>query len=276
MCQFYPEFASGGFVKRIVTGLLLAAAFPAMAQPAREADWDVLRNPGRRSITAYIPVTTGLMLGVRCVDGAFDAVIAGLPESPQDQRTRPLHIAFGDEPLHRTNWNVTTNRTVAMADFPSAFARSVRRGGPMKIIVPDGAGRGRDLVHDLVLPASSSAIEETMAACNRPLEDPRDALLSDIEAGGLPAGIHWVRIPQPTYPSTNYTRGYAVITCIASADGALSQCETESEQPPKSRFGHAALRAARDARVGGNAGPDELIVPRLLSFRINFATDWNR
>ena len=263
-------------MERIVIGLLLAAAFPAEAQQAPEADWDVLRNPGRRSITAYLPVTTGLMLGVRCVDGAFDAVIAGLPESPQDQRTRPLHIAFGDEALRGTNWNVSTNRTVAIADFPSAFARSVRRGGPMKIMIPGGAGEGRDLVHDLVLPPSSKIIEETMAACNRPLEDPRDALLSDIEAGGLPAGIHWVRIPQPTYPSNNYTRGYAVITCLAEADGSLTRCETESEQPPKSRFAQAALRAARDARVGSNAGPEGQIVPRLLSFRISFTTDWNR
>ena len=263
-------------MKRIITGLLLAAAFPAQAQQAPEADWDVLRNPGRRSITAYIPVTTGLMLGVRCVDGAFDAVIAGLPESPQDQRTRSLHLAFGGEPLRATNWNVSTNRTVAIADFPSAFARSVRRGGPMKIMIPGGAGEGRDLVHDLVLPPSSKVIEETMAACNRPLEDPRDALLSDIEAGGLPAGIHWVHIPQPVFPNTNYSRGYAVVTCVAEADGTLTRCEAESEQPPKSRFAQAAIRAARGARVASDTDSDAQITPRLLSFRMTFTNDWNR
>ena len=114
-----------------------------------------------------------------------------------------------------------------------------------------------------------------MVACDRPLVDPRDALLSDIEAGGLPAGIHWVRTPQPTFPSTNYARGYAVITCVAEADGSLTHCEAESEQPPKSRFAQAALRAARNARVGSDAGPDGQITPRLLSFRINFASDWN-
>jgi hypothetical protein len=257
----------------VVLDLLLAVALPAMAQDAAEADWDTLRDPAKRSVIAYIPVTTGLMLGVRCTDGAFDAVIAGLPEHPRGRPTRALHLAFGDEPLHATNWSVTTDRTVAISDYPALFARSLRKGGPLKIMVPGGAGDGRNLVHDLVLPPSSAAIAETMAACDRPLEDPRDALLPDIGPNGLPAGLHWERQPRPRYPMTNFASGYAVISCIAGADGALSQCQAESEQPARGRFAEAALHATRDARVVSDTEPTGQLRPRLIAFRVNFYID---
>ena len=258
-------------MKRYIgVALLLAAALPAMAQDAAEPDWDVLRDPAQKSVVAYIPLTTGLALAVRCVDGAFDAVIAGLPVYAQGRPTRPLHIAFGDDPLRQTNWNVTTDRTVAIADYPSAFARSLRKGGPLKIMIPRGADDGRNLVHNLILPPSSAAIGETMAACNRPLEDPRDALLPDIEERGLPAGITWARQPRPRYPNTNYATGYAVLTCLAGADGALNQCEVESEQPAKSRFGEAALRATPTARIASTTEPTGQITPRMIAFRVNF------
>ena len=251
-------------------GLLLGAALPAMAQDAAEPDWDISRDPAKKSVIAYIPLTTGLALAVRCVDGAFDAVIAGLPTYPQGRPTRPLHLAFGDDTMRETNWSVTTDRTVAISDYPAAFARSLRKGGPLKIMIPRGADDGRNLVHNLTLPPSSAAIAETMAACDRPLEDPRDALLPDIEAGGLPAGITGARQPRPRYPNTNNATGYAVLTCVAGADGALSQCEVESEQPAKSRFGEAALRATPNARIASATEPTGQITPRMIAFRVNF------
>jgi hypothetical protein len=180
------------------------------------------------------------------------------------------HVAFGDEPLHQTNWNVTTDRTVAIADYPSAFARHLRKGGPLKIMIPGGAGNGRNLRHDLVLSPSSAAIEETLTRCRVPLEDPRDALLPDIDDRGLPAGMNWARAPRPRYPNTNYATGYAVMTCVADADGELGQCQIESEQPAKSRFGEAALRAMPDARVSSTTEPTGRITSRLIGFRVNF------
>lgn len=258
-------------MKRFLSLAAIAAvALPAFAQDSAEADWEVIRDPAKKSVVTYIPVTSGLLLGVRCVDGAFDAIIGGLPTYPQGRPTRPLHLAFGDEPLHETNWSVTTDRTVAISDYPAAFARSVRKGGPLKIMIPGGAGDGRNLRHDLVLPASSAAIEETLTACNRPLEDPRDALLPDIEDRGLPAGLNWARAPRPTYPRTNYASGYAVISCVVAPDGRLNQCQVESEQPAKSRFAEAALRAIPDARLTSTTEPTGQIRPRMIAFRANF------
>ena len=269
--------------------VLTAIALPAFAQdtaasasateatpsdaPAPDADWTLLRDRGKKSLIAYIPVTTGLMLAVRCVDGALDGVITGLPQYPAGRPTRPLGLAFGDEPIQRTRWSVTTDRTVAISDYPARFARSLKRGGSLKILIPGGAEDGRNLRHDLTLPASGSAIEQTLAACNRPLEDPRDDLLPDIEDNGLPAGLTWARRPWGRYPNTNYASGYAVVSCVAQTDGSLQQCELESEQPPRSRFGEVALRATRDARLdvtGENAGR---ALPRMIAFRANFYMD---
>ena len=268
-------------MKRFVVGGLMAVlALPAFAQdavpgqaapqPPGEADWDVTRDPRHKSVIAWIPVTSGLALAVRCVDGAMDTVIAGLPATPTGQATRPLHIAFGDAPLRQTNWNVTTDRTVAIADYPAAFARKLRQGGPLKIMIPGGAEGGRNLRHNLTLPPSSAAIEEALTACGVPLDDPRDALLPDIDPRGMPAGIRWETAPRPRYPNTNYAAGYAVVSCLAAADGALNQCQVESEQPAGSRFGEAALRAMPRARVGSTTDPAAPIMPRMIGFRVNF------
>ncbi|NBW12430.1 MAG: hypothetical protein EBR82_30805 [Caulobacteraceae bacterium] len=263
-------------MKRIVIGGLVLAialpnlAWPAFAQDTAQADWEVIRDPRHKSVIAWIPVTTGLTLAVRCTDGALDTLIAGLPATPTGQRTRPLHIAFGDKPLRQTNWNVTTDRTVAIADYPAAFARDLRQGGALKIMIPRGAADGRNLRHDLELTPSSTAIEEVLTSCQTPLEDPRDALLPDIDERGLPPGMNWARAPRPRYPNTNYATGYAVVTCLAGADGSVSRCQVESQQPANGRFGDAALRAMPDARVGSTTEATGQITPRLIGFRVNF------
>jgi len=250
------------------------AAAPA-AQPDSEADWTLLRDERKKSLIAFIPVTTGLMLAVRCMDGALDGVITGLPAHPRGRPTRPLGLAFGTERMHQTSWSVTTDPTVAISDYPASFARSLKRGGALKIMVPGGAPDGRNLIHDLTLPGSTSAIEQTLAACGRPLEDPRDDLLPDIEEGGLPLGLIWAKEPRIAYPNTFLAAGYAVVSCVAQTDGSLEQCQLEAEQPPRSRFGNAALRATREARIDvTDQAPGAL--PRMIAFRANFTTDPNQ
>jgi hypothetical protein len=253
-----------------VCGLVLTVALPAFAQDTTDADWAILRDPGHKSLIAYVPMTSGLTLAVRCVDGALDTLIAGLPPVPGGQAVRPLHIGFGDEAPRRSNWNVTTDPTVAIADYPAAFARDLRKGGQMRVVIPGGAGDGRNLRHEILLSPSSAAIEEALTSCGVPLTDPRDALLPDIDERGLPAGISWARPPRPRYPETRYAKGYAVVTCVANADGALNQCQVESEQPARSHFGEAALRAMPNARITSATEPAGQITPRLIAFRVNF------
>lgn len=254
------------------SAVALVFALPALAQD-QEQDWAMLRDPAKKTIVAYIPLTTGLSIGVRCTDGALGAVIAGLPEAPRGQRTRPLRISNGEDPALDTRWNVTKNRTVAVADYPAPFARNLREGGRLQITIPGGGGAGRALRHDLALPPSQAAIDEVLTACNKPAVDPRDALLPDIEEGGLPGGVTWARRPSVEFPDTRYAEGYAVVTCLANPDGSLSQCVVESEHPADGVFGAAVLRATTRARINSPYEPTGAIAPRMIGFRMNFRTD---
>ncbi|MFC5345640.1 hypothetical protein ACETK8_03825 [Brevundimonas staleyi] len=249
---------------------LLAVAGSALAQDVTEDDWEVIRQPERKTVFAYIPTSTGLTIGFRCMDGVYGAVIGGLPEAPRNARIRTLRIGIGDKEPHDSRWSVTTDRTVAIADYPASLARSLRDGGEVSILIPGGGGEGRNLRHDLVLPASSAAIDQTLTACNRPTEDPRDALLPEITENGLPDGVTWARAPRPSYPSTNYAEGYAVVTCVVQPNGALAQCQIESEHPDDGRFGRNALRATNDARINSPGETPGQYAPRMIGFRVNY------
>lgn len=253
-----------------LSALALVVALPALAQD-QEQDWEMLRDPAKKTVVAYMPLTTGLSIGVRCTDNVLGAVIAGLPEAPRGQKTRQMVMIFGDGHAHPWRWNVTTNRTVAVADYPAPFARELREGGRLQITIPGGAGNGRALRHDLALPPSNAAIDEVLSACGKPTVDPRDALLPDIEEGGLPGGVTWARRPSVSWPmNSRYGEGYAVVTCLANPDGSLSQCAVESEHPADGVFGGAALRAAGRARINSPNESPGALAPRMIGFRVNF------
>ena len=55
--------------------------------------------------------------------------------------------------------------------------------------------------------------------------------------------------------------GRAVISCLLTDTGRLSECRLEREQPPGWRFGEVSLRAARDYRFDpGDAEPGTLVL----------------
>lgn len=250
-----------------LTAVLLASS--ALAQDVTD-DWEVIRQPEKKALFVFVPTSTGLTIGFRCMDGVYAALIAGLPEASRNTRTRSLSFKVNDGKTYESRWNVATDRTAALADYPAALARELREGGNVSIIIPGGGGNGRNLRHDLTLPASSAAIDETLAVCGRKLEDPRDALLPEIAESGLPDGVTWARPPRGTYPRTNYAEGYAVITCVVKPDGGVDQCEVESEWPADGGFGRNALRATDAARILSPGETPGQYAPRMIGFRVNY------
>ncbi len=234
--------------------LLLALALastPVQDDPAR--DWDLHRDPESGSLMAVTTWDTGFGLAFRCRQGSFAAVAAGLP--PERGQRRRLMIRFRDERPYASMWTPTTDRSVAVADYPAMLAREFRQGGSLRITVPDGAADGRDLTYAVELPASNTAIDTVLTECGKPLVDPRDAELEAVEGGGLSGGATWARAPRVRFPNTNYASGFAVVTCLARPEGRLTDCLLESEHPQDGRFGEAALRGARAARVAFPDGP---------------------
>ncbi|NBB65627.1 hypothetical protein GVN18_40910 [Pseudomonas sp. ODNR1LW] len=252
----------------LTLGLTAGSAAAQNAPPAGE-DWDLVRDARKNSTIAYVTTTTGLSIATRCMEDGYSALIFGLPEATRRTKTRPLQITFRDEETSEWRWNVTTDRAGAVADFPAPFARELRQGGRLQIMVPDGAGEGRNLRYDLNLPASGSAIDETLTACDRPLVDPRDQELEAIAEDGLQVGMRWDRRIRPRYPfQSRYSAGFVVTTCVAQPDGSLRDCVIETEHPGDGRFGEAVLKAVGDATVAYDG--DQPTAPRMMAFRVNF------
>lgn len=252
-------------------GLILAlgAASGALAQDTPQ-DWDLIRQPENRTTIAYLELSSGLTIGFRCVDGAYGAIVAGLPAARRNETIRTLGLQIRDRPLKDTRWTVTRDRSSALADFPASLARSFREGGPVSLVVPGGAEGGRNLRYNIPLPASPAAINETLTACEKPLVDPRDELLPEVAEDGLPDGLVWERPPRPRHPANNYASGYAVVSCVVQPDGRVDACEVESEFPLDGRYGRNALAAMPDARVvSPNETPGQY-APRMIGFRVQY------
>lgn len=248
---------------------LCAVALPALAQDAG-ADWDMLRDGRKKMVVAYTQFDNGLGIAARCLDESFQTVLIGLPPAGRHE-TRVLRVAFGDEDLHDQRWSVATDDTVAVSDLPAPFARQLREGGRLRIMVPGAAEGGRNLLYDLTLPASAASIDETLTACERPLTDPRDAELAALPENGLPTSIVWAEMPRPQFPEPPaFARGFAVVMCLTNPDGSLRDCSVEAEHPQEGRFGEAALRATRRARVGNGDSPTAPVPPGRILYRTQF------
>lgn len=259
------------FRRRLIVLPLITLASSALAQDA--ADWTLARSENQKMLLAYTEFDVGLGIAVRCNDGGLEALISGLPRSDEDVRT--LGIGFPDDKgevrIHDQQWNVAVDKTVAVSGLPAPFARLARKGGAMQLRVPGGGEGGRTVRYVLDLPASNTAIDETLTACDRPLEDPRDAAWADVGQNGLPSSLAWTRPPRPSYPGTpRYERGFAVVSCVADQQGRPQDCVVETEHPRDAGFGEATLRATRAARLTNTLNPDAAIPPERFNFRANY------
>lgn len=252
----------------IFTLLVGLVALPALAQDA-SADWDFANDQRRKLMVAYTQFDNGVGLATRCVDGGFEALVTGLPPAGEAS-SRPLRVAFGDGDWVESRWIVATDDRIAVSELPAPFARELRAGGRLRILVPNGASDGRNLVYDLALPVSSSSIDQTLTTCNRPLVDPRDVELEGLQADGVPHSLTWAARPTPQFPETRYARGFAVVTCLTRPDGSLRDCAVEFEHPRDGRFGAATLAAARRARVQNVEHPSGPVPTVQVLYKTNF------
>lgn len=242
----------------------------AVAQEAAAAeDWEILRSPDQRSIAAVATFDNGISLAARCSKTVFDLMLTGLPEAPGREVARDLIFVMDHETDEKPySWTIGRDRTVAFSRLPALIARQLAKGGDLQIIVP-ATPSSRRTRYVMELSPSGSAIEETLAACGRPLVDPRDAQLEG-DGHRMPEGVVWARIPQAQFPSlaAGVSFGYATLSCMIGPQGRPEDCQIESEQPASLDFGRSALQAAprarlaqtEEARTAGRPFEGELIV----------------
>ncbi|MBD7941631.1 hypothetical protein [Brevundimonas guildfordensis] len=265
--------------KALVRGLTaavmsMAAATTTAAQDAE--DWDLLVRPEEQLTVAYTQFDNGLLLAARCQRGVYQVMVGGLPAAPAakdlHKSNRVLIIGIGDKDAAEQRFMLGADPSVAFSELPAPLARQMREGGTMTITVPGGAEDGRNLRYLVELPASNSAIDQSLAGCDRPLVDPRDQQLDDLEDDGLPINLVWKQVPRPEYPQgRTYTAGFAVVTCLSQADGRLEDCVVETEFPVNGGFGTAAMRGTRKGRLENRGGGDGPVPSRLIVYRVTYS-----
>lgn len=248
--------------------VLVSSGSQARAQAA-SGDWELVRQPRDKLVGAVVSYDSGISAAVRCIDRkAFDVVLLGLPDLGGE--SRELFVGFRDEERHRQVWNVTSDARVVLSPLPAPFARDLREGGKLQVMVPGGGDEGQNIRYDIDLPASNAAVDAVLTDCGRPLVDPRDAELEAVGDDGLPGNVQWARPPRIRYPSTDFAKGFAVVTCLSGADGRPRDCVVETEHPYNGRFGQAALDGARNARLRSTEGPDAPLPLKRFVFTANF------
>lgn len=268
-------------MKTVFLALLVAstttAALPAQAQTSamQAEDWVVTVFPEQKATLALSEFTSGISLAARCVDGAYDLLITGLPEAPARATTRELGLSVGDEDSARqTVWTVGQDRTTAFSRLPAMVARRLAEGGKLQIVAQGPDNRRYRYIMDIN--PSSTAIEQTLTACGRPLVDPRDKE-TDGDGRELPPEITWRTVPRPQFPAPvkgrSPSEGYAVLSCAIQPDGHLVDCQTESEWPRGYGLGREALRSVDRARVqitDEGASMGRKLDDGLITFSVNF------
>lgn len=104
--------------------IAMACAGPVRAQEASSQDWALVEAPERSAVIAITRFDNGITLAGRCVNGAFDVTVAGLP--PAAGYSRIVRVSVGDEELRQETWTVGADQAVAFSRLPSPDAwRSV-------------------------------------------------------------------------------------------------------------------------------------------------------
>lgn len=251
--------------------IALAALVPQAAHAQAVDDWDIDRDARARQVTASVIYSDGSGIATRCTAGSFEVLLAGLPPPPDDgDFVRTLTIGLGDDEAYPQTWLRGESPGVAFSLLPARIARALREGGRLRIASPGSEGSEPSVIA-IDIPPSPAAINETLSACDRPIEDPRDEGRSWLVSQS-PSPLSWSRPPRPDYPdraiSGGLVRGIAAVSCRATVEGRLEDCEVEMEHPSGFDLGREALLATRGGRLASGDGSP--IEPTIITFRVHY------
>lgn len=254
--------------------VLLVGGWASGPQEDRSDDWTLTHLADGAGLAAGAMFDNGLTLLVRCQNGVLDLMIGGLPEATGRTGMREIGLATDSDEPRMTTWTVGTQRSVAFSRLPALVARNLAKGGDLQIVVPTDGRRMRYL---MPLDPSSTAIEQVLTSCGRPLVDSRDNGLHGNGQDGLPTPLEWARTPRIEFPTPVGDRsprtGYVTMTCMVGAQGRLEDCQIEAEHPGGYNLARQVLRGIRSGRVRLNEDGRAAGHPmegQIVAFSINF------
>lgn len=249
---------------RAIASLIVAlTASSANAQDVTD-DWALTADQGRNLMLATAAYSTGQTIAVRCQAGTLDVLVTALPVVAGQMRF--VETTVGERPPESASWFSGEAGAAILSSAPGPTARALRAGGRLQLSVAldtENDGPMRQYAFDL--PGQSASLDRVLDACNTPKTDARDDLPRWMRSRGY-AGEFWIRRPIPEYPmeaiGARIRSGYAVVSCVFSADGRPRQCQVESESDRRAGFGQSAVRAMATGRISltveGGPRPGEL------------------
>jgi len=221
------------------------AILPQTSDPASPEMWESTRTD--TVALATLSLQDGISLAVRCRDGTFDFIIAGLPVV--DRINRALVVPFGGFDDYTTRWSQSPDRTQAFSPLPAPMARDLVNGGRFQITLMENDVNGAHFEYQL--PPSNGKIEEVLLACGRPVVDTRFRFKM---VASEPGQVMIRRVPQSRFPAearrAGRTFGAVTTTCVGRPNRRIDDCVVESESPPGFGFGQSVLQAMPQARLG--------------------------
>lgn len=254
-------------------GALVIAAVAALATPVTAQDvgsddgWDVMVTAA--SHVAGVQYSSGVSLIFKCEGSSFDAILAGLPDSPS-RPYRTLDVTQVGDAWESQAWRVGAEASAAFSNAGARVARRARLGGVVSVRIPATDAQPAQ-VYRLDMPSNPVGLDAALAACDEPLTDAADA--EQPRSTRPDSLIYWRELPRPQFPSRaldrRYTSGRVLISCSVTADGHLRDCSASEEEPADGGFATAALEAARRARlVVPETGAEGRTVTFPMTFRL--------
>jgi hypothetical protein len=200
-------------------------AQPAMAF-AQDDDWEFQQDAGRKLTMAAVRYDDGKAIIARCQDGDLKLVIVGLPEMTGASTYLEAQRADGRRDVQDWRREDEAGRGVMSSGVPSRDIRFLRGGGTWRLSTR--AGDQRPMRATLDLPVQSANLDRVLTACQRPLQDDRDALrrADPLYRNAAPPQR---RGDEPRRPQAQIS-GVAEGSCIVR-DLRFANCRTDYERP---------------------------------------------
>jgi hypothetical protein len=234
----------------------------------RHDSWTLTRSG--QSVLASVHLGNGIAVVTGCHESQSFAYIDGVSQSGDNDGQ--MIVLTSVETGRKIDVLTFQSESQASSITPAMLAREFRSGGRFLVTLQDADEMVLSSGEIELLPSTHS-IDETLRACDRPLEDTRRLRYPGQPADRPPETRSWDVLPRMEYPSRALrtgVEGIVTLSCVALPTGAVRECVVENETPLNYGFGDASLRSVSEARLSVPVS-----MPENAGTIIVFSQRWN-